>query len=58
MDARNKIIEIFLKHTPKYGLPSCGESLFQCDWYGEAALSILDDICEEFQIYTPEEDEE
>jgi len=51
MEARDKIIKAFKDNLGKHDLPSCGDSLFQCDWYAEAALSVLNDICKEFNIY-------
>lgn len=32
-------------------VPSCPESLAQCDWYILGAIDVIDEICKDLKIY-------
>lgn len=51
MLTKAKLKEIIEKYG--HGLPGCSEDLFQSDKWQIDAASILNDICEEFDLFDP-----
>lgn len=47
---REKLAEIIKRNCSDH-LPSCPEAIHQCDWFNIGAVSVLNDICDEFALY-------